>query len=295
MPADHPYPELQRAISGWSYQPDPALLRGRTILVTGAGDGIGSCAARTFAWYGANLILLGRTHAKLERVFDWISANTATDPVIVPCDLEAADRTAFDQLFEQTIDHYGKLDGLLHNAGLLGPRVPLAHYDSDSWRRLMQVHVNAAFDLSAALMPALEAATDAPVLFTSSTVGRQGRAYWGAYAVSKFAVEGLAQVMADETSKSSIRVATINPGATRTAMRAAAYPGEDPGTLATPEQRMAAYLYFMGPEGKTLPSPTRLDARDFDPAAGGAHPDAAGAGHPDAAGAGSSQPAGSSG
>lgn len=267
MPADHPYPELQQAIPGWSYQPDRALLRGRTILVTGAGDGIGSCAARTFAWYGANLVLLGRTQAKLERVFDWIAANTATDPVIVPCDLEIADRSAYEELSEQTIEHYGKLDGLLHNAGLLGPRVPLAYYDSDYWRRLMQVHVNAAFELSAALTPALEASTDAPVLFTSSTVGRQGRAYWGAYAVSKFAVEGLAQVLADETSETGIRVATINPGATRTAMRAAAYPGEDPGTLATPEQRMAAYLYFMGPEGKTLPSPTQLDAGDLIPSA----------------------------
>ena len=265
MPADHPYPELQHAVSGWPYQPDRDLLRGRTILVTGAGDGIGSCAARTFAWYGAHLVLLGRTQAKLEQVFDWISENTATDPVIVTCDLEVADRSAFDELAAQILDHYGKLDGLLHNAGLLGPRVPLAHYDSESWRRLMQVHVTAVFELSAALMPALEAATDAPVLFTSSTVGRQGRAYWGAYAVSKFAVEGLAQVMADETSASSIRVATINPGATRTAMRAAAYPGEDPGTVATPEQRMAAYLYFMGPEGKTLAPAAQLDARDFAP------------------------------
>jgi NAD(P)-dependent dehydrogenase (short-subunit alcohol dehydrogenase family) len=277
MPADHPYPELQQAASDWPYQPEPDLLRGRTILVTGAGDGIGSCAARTFAWYGADLMLLGRTQTKLEQVFDWITENTETDPVIVTCDLEIAQRSAFDELTTQILDHYGKLDGLLHNAGLLGPRVPLAHYDGDSWRRLMQVHVNAAFELSAALMPALEAAIDAPVLFTSSTVGRQGRAYWGAYAVSKFAVEGLAQVMADETSASSIRVATINPGATRTKMRAAAYPGEDPGTVATPEQRMAAYLYFMGPEGKTLAPAAQLDARDFPP------------------GAESSQPAGSSG
>ena len=272
MPADHPYPELQQAASGWPYQPEPDLLRGRTILVTGAGDGIGSCAARTFAWYGADLVLLGRTQAKLEQVFDWITANTETDPVIVTCNLEFAQRSDFDELATQILDHYGKLDGLLHNAGLLGPRVPLAHYDGDSWRRLMQVHVSAAFELSAALMPALEAATDAPVLFTSSTVGRQGRAYWGAYAVSKFALEGLAQVMADETNASSIRVATINPGATRTTMRAAAYPGEDPGTVATPEQRMAAYLYFMGPEGKALAPATQLDARDFPPGAESSQP-----------------------
>ena len=170
MPADHPYPELQHAASGWPYQPDRTLLRGHTILVTGAGDGIGSCAARTFAWYGADLVLLGRTQAKLEQVFDWISANTTTDPVIVSCDLEVADRTAFDELAAQILDHYGKLDSVLHNAGLLGPRVPLAHYDSDSWRRLMQVHVTAPFELCTALMPVLEAASDAPVLFTSSTL-----------------------------------------------------------------------------------------------------------------------------
>ena len=104
MPADHPYPELQHAASAWPYQPDRTLLRGRTILVTGAGDGIGSCAARTFAWYGADLVLLGRTQAKLEQVFDWISANTTTDPVIASCDLEVADRAVFDFQIRTALD-----------------------------------------------------------------------------------------------------------------------------------------------------------------------------------------------
>lgn len=265
MPDDPRYPELKAAAAGWSYQPPLDLLAGRTILVTGAGQGLGCCAARTAACYGANVVLLGRAQEKLETQFDWIVDHTATDPVIVPCDLEVTDRAAFEDLASQILDHYGKLDGLLHNAGLLGPRVPLSHYDGDAWRRLMQVHVTAPFELTAALLPALRAAPDAVVAFTSSSVGRRGRAYWGAYAVSKFAVEGLAQVLADETEATSIRVATINPGATRTAMRAAAYPGEDPASVATPEQRMDVYLYVLGPDGRALPSPVQLDARDFRP------------------------------
>jgi NAD(P)-dependent dehydrogenase (short-subunit alcohol dehydrogenase family) len=259
------YAELDAARPAWRYQPPDDLLARRTILVTGAGDGIGRCAARTFAAHRANVILLGRNQKKLEAVFDAIRTETDTDPTIVPCDLEIATTDAYAELNDQIIDHYGRLDGLLHNAGMLGPRVPIEFYDVGSWRRVMHVNVEAVFLLTQALLPALRRSEDASVVFTSSSVGRAGRAYWGAYAASKFAVEGLAQVLADElANEGRVRVATLNPGATRTSMRTTAYPAEDPTTVATPESRMDLYLYLLGP-GARQRAETQWDARDWSP------------------------------
>ncbi len=263
MPAKTDYPELDNARRHWRYQPPADLLSGRTILITGAGDGIGRTAARTFARYGANIVLLGRTQDKLEAVFDDIRTATDTDPAIAPIDLEQTPYEGHVELAGMIESHYGRLDGLLHNAGLLGPRTPIEHYDTALWPRLMQVNVNAAFYLTRALLPALQTADDASVVFTSSSVGRKGRAYWGGYAVSKFAIEGLSQVLADELeSAGRVRVNTLNPGATRTQMRAMAYPGEDPATVAAPEQHMDLYLYLFGPAARGQTGQA-FDARDW--------------------------------
>ena len=217
------YPELAAARAAWRYQPEADALAGRTVLITGAGDGIGAVTAKTFACYGANVILLGRTRQKLETVFDWIEANTETQPVIVPADLAALDAASGAALYASIAETYGALHGLVHNASLLGARTPLNHYPYDEWQRVMQVNVNAPFLLTQVLFDLLDRADDACVLNVSSSVGREGRAYWGAYAVSKFALEGFSQVLADETENAGrIRVYSVNPGATRTAMRRAA-------------------------------------------------------------------------
>jgi NAD(P)-dependent dehydrogenase (short-subunit alcohol dehydrogenase family) len=259
------HPELAAARANWRYQPPADLLHGRTILVTGAGDGIGRCAARTLAAYGANVVLLGRTQTKLEAVYDEIRATTDTDPTIATCDLETATSDSYGELNDLITEHYGRLDGLLHNASMLGPRVPLEHYDLASWRRVMQINIDAVFLLTQAVLPALRGSSDASVVITSSSVGRQGRAYWGAYAVSKFAAEGFAQVLADELAhEGRIRVATLNPGATRTRMRATAYPGEDPSTVPAPEVRMDLYLYLLGPDGRGRDR-IQWDAKDWAP------------------------------
>jgi len=257
--------ELAAARANWRYQPAQTVLDGRTILITGAGDGIGRCAALTCAAYGANVVLLGRNQAKLDAVFDEIVTTTHTDPTIVPCDLEGATLEAYAELNTQVMDHYGRLDGLLHNASMLGPRVPLEFYDATSWLRVMQVNVSAVFLLTQGLLPALRHSADASVVITSSSVGRAGRAYWGAYAVSKFAAEGFAQVLADELAhEGRIRVTTLNPGATRTTMRTAAYPAEDPTTVPTPESRMDIYLYLLGPDARGR-NEIQWDARDWQP------------------------------
>ena len=231
------------------YRAPPDLLGGRRILVTGAGDGIGRAASLSFATHGATVILLGRTQSKLETVYDEIVAAGAPEPAIHCLDLHSAGEGDYVALAETLDRELGSLHGLLHNAALLGPRTPIESYSAERWQEVIQVNLTAGFLLTKAVLPVMRAVPDASILFTSSGVGRRGRAYWGAYAVSKFGVEGLAQVLADElVNTSGIRVNCINPGATRTAMRREAYPAEAPTTNPSPAQIMAAYLYLMGPD-----------------------------------------------
>jgi NAD(P)-dependent dehydrogenase (short-subunit alcohol dehydrogenase family) len=241
-----------------SYVAPTDLLAERVILVTGAGDGIGKAVSLACAAHGATVILLGRTVHKLESVYDDIVTAGGPKPAIYPMDLEGAVPEDHRQLAQRVGAELGRLDGLLHNAGLLGTLTPLEHYDTLEWLRVMQVNVNAPFLLSQACLPLLKRAPDASLLFTSSGVGRRGRAYWGAYSASKFAVEGMMQVLADELDENTrVRVNSINPGQVRTRMRAAAYPAENPDDLLTPQDIVHAYLYLLGPDshgvhGKSL-------------------------------------------
>ena len=231
----------------FEYQAPEDLLKDRIILVTGAGDGIGRVAAKTYAAHGATVILMGRTLEKLEHVYDEIEAAGHPQPALVPLNLESAQEHDFIELTNTLEQEFGKLDGILHNAGLLGVRTPIESYDPVIWQQVMQVNVNAPFMLTQILMPLLERSDNASIIFTSSGVGRKSKAYWGAYAVSKFATEGMMQTLADEVSNiSSTRSNCINPGATRTQMRADAYPAENPATVTTPEDIMPLYLYLMG-------------------------------------------------
>jgi NAD(P)-dependent dehydrogenase (short-subunit alcohol dehydrogenase family) len=230
------------------YPAPPDLLAGRVILVTGAGDGLGRAAALAYARHGASVILLGRTTAKLERVYDEIEQQGGPQPAIMPLDMAKAGMDAYQQIADAIDTAFGRLDGLLHNAAYLGVLAPLSHYSLEVWPQVMQVNLNAAVLLTRACLPLLEKSADASIVFTSDSVGRRGRAYWGAYGVSKFALEGLMQILAAELDgTTNIRVNSLDPGAVRTAQRARAYPGENPAALPAPEDVMAAYLYLMGP------------------------------------------------
>lgn len=243
------------------YQAAPGLLQDRVILVTGAGDGIGRVAAKAYAAHGATVILHGRSQAKLEAVYDEIEKAGDPQAAIVPLDLASATVLEYQQLAETIDKEFGHLDGVLNNAGVLGDITPLEMYDPDTWDFVMKINLRAPFMLTQALLPLLKRSPDASVIFTSSGVGRRARAFWGAYAVSKCGIEGLSQILADELmNTSNIRVNCLNPGATRTRMRAEAYPGENPANLKAPEDIMALYLYLMGPDslGKTGQS---LDAQ----------------------------------
>ena len=234
-----------------NYNAPDNLLQDRVILITGAGDGIGKTAALSCAAQGATVILAGRTLAKLEQVYDQIEAAGNPPPVLYPIDLENATQEDYQTLCGHIDEQFGRLDGLLLNAAILGQRTPLNNYRSDVFERLLKVNVTSQFLLAQALMPVLEQSPDASVVFTSSGVGRTGRAFWGAYAISKFAVEGMMQTWAAEIDGiANIRINAINPGATRTNMRAQAYPAENPQTLKTPEQIMPAYLYLLGGDSK---------------------------------------------
>lgn len=229
------------------YQAPDGLLQDKIILVTGAGDGIGKTAALTYARLGASVILLGRTAEKLEAVYDQIEQEGGAQPAIVPMNLESATPLEYDQLAQQIEETFGLLDGLLLNAAILGDLTPLEFYKIDQFEKVMKINVNAQFMLIRTLMPLLKQSDAGSVILTTSSVGRKGRANWGAYAISKFAVEGMAQTLADELENTStVRVNCINPGATRTTMRAAAYPAEEPATVCPPAHIMWLYTYLMG-------------------------------------------------
>lgn len=237
----------------FDYQAPENLLKDKIVLVTGAGDGIGRTAAKCYAAHGATVILLGRTLEKLEAVYDEIEAAGHPQPALVPLNLESAQEHDYIELANTLEQEFGRLDGILHNASLLGVRTPIESYDPVIWQQVMQVNLNAPFMLTQILMPLLEHSEQPSIVFTSSSVGRKGKAYWGAYSVSKFATEGLMQVMADEVDTvSKIRVNCINPGATRTQMRADAYPAENPNEVAAPEDIMPAYLYLMGSDSSEV-------------------------------------------
>jgi len=232
-----------------NYNAATDLLKNKVILVTGAGDGIGKVAATTYAAHGATVILLGRTVAKLEATYDAIEAAGHPQPAIFDLDLLKADSEDYQNLAGSIGEEFGQLDGLLHNASILGEQRPIESIKPQQWQDIMQINVNAQMLLTQAVLPLMNEPANASIIFTSSGVGRKGRAFWGAYAVSKFATEGLMQVLADELENTTnIRVNSLNPGATRTAMRAAAYPGENPNTLKTAAELMPVYLYLMGDE-----------------------------------------------
>jgi len=243
------------------YNAPENLLKGKIIAVTGAGDGIGAVAAKTFASYGATVILIGRTVPKLEQVYDAIEAAGNPQPAIYPICLEGAAEKDYEDMHNRLEETFGHLDGLLHNAGELGQRTPIANYTLSTWQKVMQVNVTAEFMMTKALLPLLEKSESASLIFTTSGVGRIGKPYWGAYAISKFATEGLSQVLANELEGvSNIRVNCLNPGPTRTRMRATAFPAENPATVKTPKEIMPLYLYLMGPDSQTTTGQS-LDAQ----------------------------------
>jgi NAD(P)-dependent dehydrogenase (short-subunit alcohol dehydrogenase family) len=231
----------------FEYNAAPDLLKDRNILVTGAGSGLGRAAAIAYASHGANVILLGRTEKKLEATYDTIVANGAAEPTLMVLDLQRAGEADYNELGEIIANEFGTLHGLLHSAGVSAPALPLQYQSLSSWNQLLQVNLTAGFALTKTCLPLLQQADNASVIFTSSKAGRETRAFWGAYAVSKHGVETMMEIFADELRNTSrIRVNSLNPGPCGTALRRVIFPSEDPATLPVAESLMPLYLYLMG-------------------------------------------------
>jgi NAD(P)-dependent dehydrogenase (short-subunit alcohol dehydrogenase family) len=245
------------------YQAPDNLLDQRVVLITGAADGIGRVTALTYARYGATTILLDKNVANLESLYDEIESKGYPQAAIYPLDLEGASANDFESMAETIDRELGRLDGIVHNAAVMGPITPIQLYEVQAWYRVLQINLNAPFLLNQSCIPLLNQSKDARILFVSDACGRQGSAYWGAYGVSKAGQENMMQILADELeSGTPVRVNSIDPGNVRTRMRASAYPGEDPGSLPTAEEIMPGFLYLMGPDSKSYTGQSFL-AEDF--------------------------------
>src|SRR3954469_18013280 len=239
----------------------PDELSGRIIAITGPTRGIGQALAIACARHGATVVLVGRNVKRLEAVHAQIEAAGGAEAIIAPFDLEKAVASDYDTLATALMERYGRLDGLVHNASMLGMLAPIDHYDVPTWYRVMHVNVTAAFALTHVLLPVLRRSDDASIIFTSSGVGRKARAFWGAYAVSKCAIEGLSDILSQELENvSHVRVNTLNPGATRTSMRLQAYPSENPNQLTPPEEVVGPYIALLGPASRGITG-QRFDAQ----------------------------------
>jgi NAD(P)-dependent dehydrogenase (short-subunit alcohol dehydrogenase family) len=233
------------------YSPAPDVMRDRVVLITGASDGIGRAVALAIAAHGGTVLLAGRTVRRLEAVYDAILAAGGTTPGIAPLDLERAGPAEYHALAEAIGRSYGRLDALLHNAAQFGSRTPIEQFDVPTWNRVLHVNLTASMILTQSCLPWLRRSGDAAILFTTCEMGREPRAYWGAYAVSKHAVQGLAQLLADELSGSAgIRVNCIDPGKVRTRRRLETFPGETGQGLAEPASIVAPYLFLLGPASR---------------------------------------------
>ncbi|HEX3950949.1 MAG TPA: YciK family oxidoreductase [Steroidobacteraceae bacterium] len=233
---------------------DATLLKGRVIMITGAGSGLGRALAIECARAGAGVILSGRNAAKLERVYDEIeSLGDTVQPAIAALDLASATAVEYDALANTVGAEFGKLDGLVHAAALLGDRTPLEQYDVPLWCKVLHVNLTAPFILTQVMLPELRKSPDASVIFVSSGVVKQARPFWGAYAVSKAGLESVRALLFEELeSEPNIRINSVNPGRMRTAMRAAAYPAEDPNTVPSADSVTGPFLYLLSERGRGI-------------------------------------------
>ena len=234
-------------------------LSGKTAFITGGSRGIGKAVAAAYAREGAAVFICGRNPDYVGAALDELrrtggDADGAAGDVSLPQDAQ--------RLVDAALARFGTIDVLVNNASVLGPREPLATYPIPAWEEVLRINLTGIFLVTRAVLPAMMARRAGSIINVTSGVGRRGKARWGAYAVSKAGVENFTQVLADEVQDHQIRVNTVNPAATRTAMRAAAYPSEDPLTLPTPDEIVPVFLYLASDDAATITGQS-LDARDW--------------------------------
>src|SRR3712207_1076248 len=233
------------------------MLQGKVALVTGARQGLGRALALACAKEGANLVISSRNADSLEPVAEEARAS-GVEVLAVPADVSRSEDV--QKLVDATAERFGKIDVLVNNAGLLGPRVRIEEYPEDQWRSVLDANLTGPFLISKAVIPHMR--EGASVINVTSGVSIEGRAEWGAYSVSKFGLEGLTQILAAELKDRGIRANSVDPGGMRTDMRAAAYPDEDPNTRITPEENTAVFIYLASDESRKVTG-ARFKAQEF--------------------------------
>lgn len=236
---------------------DNATLRDKVALVTGASQGLGRALALAFAEEGARVVVNARSDESVRPVAGEVEGAGA-EVLAVAADVSR--EAEVERLVRETVERFGRIDVLVNNAGLLGPRVGVENYPEDEWRRVIDANLTGPYLVSKAAIPHLS--EGGSIVNVVSGVSVEGRAQWGAYSVSKFGVEGLTQILASELAERGIRVNAVDPGGMRTDMRAAAYPEEDPQTRITPEENTAVFLYLASDESKGVTG-ERFKAQEF--------------------------------
>lgn len=229
------------------------LLENKIILVTGASRGIGRAVAKDLAKHGATVIILGRTIKDLESLYDEIHDAGLPQANIYPFNLCSAAPNDYDDLRRNIIKRYGRLDGVIHSAGILGDLTPLEHFNIQTWYQVLQVNLNSCFLLTQATLPLLKRASTASVAFTLTRLNTQPKANWGAYAVASAGLESMMRMLAAECENiTNVRVNAIRPDKINTALYIAAYPGIDRSTLIEPNTITEPYVHLMSDQSLHL-------------------------------------------
>ena len=230
----------------WEKSSPSTSFENKTIMVTGAADGIGRAVTIALADAGATVLMLDKKARHLEKLYDQIMEQNHVEPIILPVDLMEIDPESATRLAQAVSDDFGRLDGLLHNAAELGSPSPLDQYDIEYWNETMHTNLQAPYFLTRALLPLLKSDYQTNVLFTTADVGRAPEAYWGAYSIAYAGVEAQMKIWAEELENTSnIRVNSLDPGAVRTSLRRRSHPGENQETLASPQSITGAYLKLL--------------------------------------------------
>ena len=237
-----------------------SMLEGKVAMVTGASQGLGRALALAYAREGAMLVINSRNYESIRDVVEEIHG-LGVEVLGIGADVTSS--SDVEDLVDVAVEHYDRIDVLVNNAGLLGPRVAIEEYPEDEWRRVLDANLTGPFLVSKAAIPYMR--EGASIVNVTSGVSIEGRAEWGAYSVSKFGMEGLTQILAAELKDRGIRVNSVDPGGMRTGMRAVAYPDEDPTTRITPEENTAVFLYLASNESRDITG-ERFKAQEFQPA-----------------------------
>ncbi|MCK5828782.1 MAG: SDR family NAD(P)-dependent oxidoreductase [Methylococcales bacterium] len=238
-------------------------LKGQTILITGAGGGLGSTAALALAKQGAHIILLDKSIPKLEKIYDAILEVKATEPTIYPFDLAGASEVQYEELAVTINNTYSSLQGLLHSAVELSAYTPVEIHETKDWGHTLNVNLNAAFLLTRVLLPVLQKSEHSSIVFTSDSTAREPKAYSGAYGVSKIALEGFSKILSEELESSQkIRVNTLIPGPVNSPLRKKLFPAEDKSKLPAMDSLNNVYTYLFSSESIGI-SGQRINAQTF--------------------------------